>query len=135
MGFRKATSTMEGIVALRLLQQISSTSKKSFYLLLSDFEAAYDNIPRIILWKCILSRLPPIFNATVFLMMQSMYRHTESFITNIQETIITENGLIKGNSESCICFNIYRYLQHILNKTRSCIGTLITRARGYYINP
>ena len=57
--------------------------EKSFYLLLSDFEAAYDHIPRIILWKCIFNRFPPNFNATVFLIMQSMYQHTESFITNI----------------------------------------------------
>lgn len=63
--------------------------------------------PRSLLWTSILNRLLQTFDKTVFLVMQSMYKHTECFITNIQESITTENGLIEGNAESCICFNIY----------------------------
>ena len=107
IGFRKAMSTMEGIFSFRLLRQLARETYTTFHLLFSDFEAAYDHIPMAILWKSILKCLPTKIDKTMFMIMQSMYKHTKCFIKTIQETLMTENGLILGNSVSCICFNIY----------------------------
>jgi sorting nexin-29 len=107
-GFRQGRGTSDGIFMLKRVQQISKKAKKKVYALFIDLTAAFDHVNRDWMFESILQRLPNDSNKKLFRLLQSIYAHTTTALSQ-DETDIFEihSGVRQGGPESPMLYNLY----------------------------
>ena len=100
LGFRQGSGTAEGILAVRTLQRITRNTNQKIWVLLTDMTAGFDTVIRQFCFQSIYHRLPKGANLTNFQILESLYNHTEGFLTNTKDTIQLKRGTRQGGVES-----------------------------------
>lgn len=100
-GFRKNKGCDNAIFVLR---NIINTSKDTMYICFIDLTAAYDKIPRKLLFRVLDIRLgcTHIIN-----LIKTIYTETTARITGLKRTFPINAGCRQGGIESPVLFNIY----------------------------
>ena len=100
-GFRKNKGCDNAIFILR---NVINTSKEKMYLCFIDLTAAYDKIPRDLLFRALDVRLGC---SHLISLLKSVYTETTASITGLRKIFPIKAGCRQGGIESSILFNIY----------------------------
>ena len=100
-GFRTGVGTDDAIWGL---SQCMRKSKSKFYILFVDLTAAYDKIPRKLLFLCLLRRLKCNLLLDI---LRSIYTGTKATIKGSKHPFDIGAGVRQGALESPVIFNIY----------------------------
>ena len=100
-GFRRNKGTDN---ATFILRNIINTTKEKLYICFIDLTAAYDKIPRSLLFRVLDIRLGCTH---LISLLKSIYSETTATITGSQKSFTTKAGCRQGGIESPILFNIY----------------------------
>ena len=100
LGFRQGSGTVEGILAVRTLQTITRNTNKNVWVLLTEMTAGFDTVIRKFCFQSIYHRLPENADLANFQILESLYHHTEGYLTNTKDTITLKRGTRQGAIES-----------------------------------
>ena len=100
-GFRKNKGCDNAIFILR---NVINTSKEKMYICFIDLTAAYDKIPRNLLFRVLDIRLGCTH---LISLLKAVYTETTASITGLRKSFPTKAGCRQGGIESPILFNIY----------------------------
>ena len=102
-GFMPNKSTTDAIfIARQLIEKCADEIWGSFV----DLTAAYDHIPRKMLWKVLRLRFGKE-NEKIVELLETIYENTRAKLDGVDELIAVDIGLRQGGQESCMCFNYY----------------------------
>ena len=102
-GFRQNKATSDAIFVTR---QIIQKYIQEIYGCFIDIKAAYDHVPRKLLWKLMRIRLGPE-NEKIVDIFEKLYSKTTAKLPGSKETINVEIGFRQGGAESCMLFNFW----------------------------
>ena len=117
-GFRGNKATQDAIfVAKQVMSKFTGEIWGSFV----DLTAAYDHIPREMLWKVMRLRLGEK-NAKIVDILESLYENTQAKLDGLDKLIDIEIGLRQGGQESCMIFNFWldTVFRVIIYKIKNC---------------
>ena len=117
-GFRLNKSTTDAIFIVR---QIIKKFGGEIWGCFVDLTAAYDHIPREMLWKVLRLRFGPE-NEKIVEIFQKVYENTSAKLDGVEELIAIELGLRQGGQESPMLFNYWldTVLRVALYKIKCC---------------
>ena len=103
MGFRENKATGDAIFIAR---QIIAKHRGEIWGSFVDVKAAYDWVPRELLWRILKIRLGPE-NSKIIDVFENLYRKTTAKIDGSESIIDIFIGLRQGGPESCMLFNFW----------------------------
>jgi hypothetical protein len=110
-GFRKGRGCTDATFRIQQLLEKRKEFNLPIFLLLTDYEKAYDNLNRNLLWKILhVDKIPPQLIKAI----QNLYKETKFFIKftdrNCSEPLTINKGVRQDCGLSPIRFNIYVYI-------------------------
>ena len=102
-GFRRNKSTKDAIFIAR---QVIKKFQGEIFGCFVDLTAAYDHLPRPMLWQVLRLRFGDK-NEKIVKILEKLYENTSAKLDGVEELIAVEMGLRQGGQESCCVFNYY----------------------------
>ena len=102
-GFRRNKSTKDAIFIAR---QVIMKFEGEIFGCFVDLTAAYDHLPREMLWQILRLRFGKK-NEKIVEILEKLYENTGAKLDGVEELIAVEMGLRQGGQESCMVFNYY----------------------------
>ena len=108
-GFRSGRGTSDGIFVTKRIQQITDMMKKPAFVLFVDLNSAFDHVVRSWLFKSIQQRFPPNVDNTLFQILEAVYSHTTTALSETPEDIFNlTTGVRQGGPESPPLYNLFK---------------------------
>lgn len=107
-GFRKGRGTTDGIYLAKRIHQITDQLKQPVYALFIDLTAAFDHVPRSVMFQSMKKRLSRTHSMKLINLLEVLYSHTTTALAEAPEhTIDVQRGVRQGGPESPMLFNLY----------------------------
>jgi len=123
-GFVAGRSTIDAILALRLLLELHREFDRPLNVVYLDIKAAFDSVDRRALWKALQSRCVP---AILLDLISALHDGTDVRVRVGQELsghLLTTSGVRQGCvlAPSLFCIAIYWILRHMTSRPRITVG-------------